>query len=181
MMMIDKPIFVTSMTIGHEKPSAACAVPRWDPRYRVRPVPEDVQDSCKSFLRDRHWNAREVVLSKLSMPRTKATARHDKGATGQNFCKHDWFHDQRSLRRFAQSVLWSSLQPTSLDCLLIKASRRHGVKYNTLEIRPIPSFERTFHYPSTLLPLHFIFADPNPQFSTFLVASVSPLHGALLV
>jgi hypothetical protein len=56
-----------------------------------------------------------------------------------------------------------------------------GSGITPLEIRPIPSFERTFHYPSTLLPLHFIFADPNPQLSTFLVAPVSPLHGALLV
>lgn len=44
----------------------------------------------------------------------------------------------------------------------LETSRRHGAIYITLKIRPIPSFERTFHYPSVLLPLHFIFADTNP-------------------
>ena len=54
-------------------------------------------------------------------------------------------------------VLFPSFQPSALE-----TSRRHRAVYINFKIRPIPSFERTFHYPSVLLPLHFIFADLNP-------------------
>jgi hypothetical protein len=100
-----------------------------------------------------------------------------------HWCRHPETLPQLAKRLIFMGVivLFPSLQPTSLDCLLSRPVGGTGSSITPLEIRPIPSFERTFHYPSTLLPLHFIFADPNPQFSTFLVAPVSPLHGALLV